>query len=98
MSQNLLPSFCKSILRIEVPVVVTLAKKPMEIDSILSLVPGAIIHFEKQYDSPMTVEVDDQPIASGEIVKIGDKFGLRISEVLQPVESFIPVTGDDKSP
>ena len=85
-------SFCKSVLRIEVPVTVTLARKQMPIDSVLHLVPGAIIHFDKPFDSPMTVEVDDQPLATGEIVKTGDKFGIRISTILEPRESFKAVS------
>ena len=85
-------SFCKSVLRIEVPVTVTLARKQMPIDSVLHLVPGAIIHFDKPFDSPMTVEVDDQPLATGEIVKTGDKFDIRISTILEPRESFKAVS------
>lgn len=88
MTEEKQETFCRSVLRIEVPVTVTLARKPMPIDSVLRLVPGAIVHFDKPFDSPMTVEVDDQPVASGEIVKTGDKFGIRISTILEPKESF----------
>lgn len=88
MKEETQADFCRSILRIEVPVTVTLARKPMPIDSVLRLVPGAIVHFDKAFDSPMTVEIDDEPVASGEIVKTGDKFGIRISTILDPKESF----------
>lgn len=79
-------------MQVKVPVIVTLAEKKMRIDQLLKLVPGVMIQFEKPYDSPMIVEVVDQPIAQGEVVKTGDKFGLRITEILNPPERFIGLT------
>ena len=90
-------TFCKSVLKVSVPVVVTLARKKMPIDKVLKLVPGIMIQFDKPCDTPMMVEVVDQPIAEGEIVKTGDKFGIRISEILKPSERFLAVTGQKKA-
>lgn len=84
-------AFCRSALRIEVPLIVSLARKKMSIEQVISIVPGMIIQFEKPCSSPMTVEVEDQPIAEGDIVKIGDKFGVRIKEILSARERFIDV-------
>lgn len=92
MGQNLLKPYCESVLRVGVPVVVTLAHKKMQIDQVLKLVPGVMIQFEKPCDSPMTVEVGDQAIAVGDVVKIGDKFGIKISDVLKPAERFVAVS------
>ena len=89
---QLLKTYCESVLQVQVPVVVTLARKRMQIDQVLKLVPGVMIQFDKPYDSPMTVEVVDQPIAQGDVVKAGEKFGLRITEILRPVERFVALT------
>ncbi len=97
MTKTLHKDYCESVLRVEIPVVVTLAHKHMQIDQVLRLVPGAMIQFDKPCDSPMTIEVGDQPIATGEIVKTGDKFGIRINDILQPKEQFIPVNGGASS-
>lgn len=98
MSQPpLLKPFCESVLQVKVPVVVTLARKKMQIDQVLKLVPGVMIQFEKSYDSPMTIEVVDQPIAQGEVVKAGEKFGLRITEILSPAERFISLTANKRA-
>ena len=90
-SHNTAPDrdFCRSVLRLRVPVVVTLAHKTMSIQQVLNLVPGAMIQFEKPYESPMTVEVSDRAIAEGEIVKSGDRFGIRVGEILPPRERFV---------
>ncbi|GIX00094.1 MAG: hypothetical protein KatS3mg111_3426 [Pirellulaceae bacterium] len=91
--QPLLKPYCQSVLRVEVPVVVSLAEKKMRIDQILKLVPGVMLQFNKPCTAPMTVEVGDQPIAHGDVVKVGDKFGIRITEILRPRERFIAITG-----
>lgn len=83
--------FCQSLLCVEVPVVVTLARTSMAVENVLKLVPGVMIQFDKACDSPLTVEVGDQCIAEGEVVKVGDKFGLRVSSILPPGERFIPL-------
>ncbi len=89
MSQHLLAPFCQSLLRVDVCVKVTLASKKLPVEQVLRLVPGVMIQFDKPCESPMTVEVGDQSIAQGEVVKIGDKFGLRINEIMSPGERFI---------
>lgn len=91
MSRQISEQYCRSVLHVEVPVVVTLASKRMPIDQVLKLVPGVMIQFEKPCDSPMTLELGGVPIAQGEVVKIGDKFGIRISEIARPAERFIDV-------
>ncbi len=91
MSRQLSEQYCRSVLHVEVPVVVTLASKRMPIDQVLKLVPGVMIQFEKPCDSPMVLELGGVPIAQGEVVKIGDKFGIRIGEIVRPAERFIDV-------
>lgn len=74
--------YAKSVLAIETPVSVTLARKKVSLDRIINLVPGSMLTFDSHCDEPLTLEVGGQPIATGETVKIGDKFGLRIRNVL----------------
>ncbi len=89
----MLKPFCESVLRIRVPLVVVLARQPMPIEQVTKLVPGVLIQFDKPCESPMTVEVGDQPIAEGEVVKTGEKFGIRIGNILKPAERFTTIAG-----
>lgn len=89
MPQTMLKPFCQSALRVRVPVVVVLARQPMRIEQVVKLVPGVLIQFDKACDSPMVVEVGNQAIAEGDIVKTGDKFGIRIGNILKPAERFL---------
>lgn len=83
--------FWKSLLRIHSEVKVTLAKKNIPVERILSFVPGVMIQFDKACDTPLDVEIDNRTVAQGEVVKVGDKFGLRITEIAECEESWIPL-------
>jgi flagellar motor switch protein FliN/FliY len=88
-----LPAYSRSLLKIKVPVTVTLATAKHPIRNILELVPGSILHFEKLCDETLSLEVGDHRIAEGETVKVGDKFGLRLTSMVLPEERFHTVGG-----
>jgi flagellar motor switch/type III secretory pathway protein FliN len=83
-----LPSYTKSLLKIKVPVSVTLAEKRQPISQILELGPGSIIQFEKSCEEFLDLDVGVQRVAQGEVIKVGDKFGLRITNMVLPEERF----------
>lgn len=76
-----LPTYARGIMQIRVPVQVTLASQRKSIQEIIELGPGSIIKFDKTCDEPLELCVGNRPIAKGEVVKVGDKFGLRISGI-----------------
>ena len=88
-----LPAYSRSLLKIKVPVTVTLATSKQSVGSILDLVPGSIIQFEKLCDEMLSLEVGDHRVAEGEAVKVGDKFGLRLTSMTLPEERFHTVRG-----
>ena len=83
------PPFTRNLLRIKVPIMVTLAHKKQPVQSIVELVPGSIIQFDKSCEEMLELEVSGEPIAQGECVKVGDKFGLRITSMILPAERFL---------
>lgn len=89
--------FWKSLLRIEANVAVTLAHQELPVERILQFVPGVMIQFEKPCDTPLALEIDGNRIAEGEVVKVGDKFGLRITEICEREERWIPLVQALKS-
>ena len=86
-----LPFYSRSLLRIQVPVVVTLARKRQPLGRVVELGPGSIIHFEKSCEEMLDLEVGGLAVARGEAIKVGDKFGLRITSIVLPEERFQPV-------
>lgn len=87
-SPESLPPYAKSLLRIRVPVVVTLARKRQDLARVMELGPGSIIQFDKSCEEMLELSVGDLQIAVGEAVKVGDKFGLRITSIVLPQERF----------
>jgi flagellar motor switch/type III secretory pathway protein FliN len=87
-----LPRYTRSLLRISLPVTVTLAVKKQPIGRIVELGPGSIIQFDKSCEEMLALEVGGQEIGQGEPVKVGDKFGIRLKTLKLPDERFIRVT------
>ncbi len=86
-----LPSYARSLLRIKLPVTVTLASKKQPVEQITNLNPGSIIQFEKSCEEMLELSVGDQKIGLGEAVKVGDKFGLRVTSLVLPDERFYSI-------
>jgi len=83
--------YWKSLLRIETHIAVVLAERTMSVDRICQITPGMMLQFEKNCDMPMTVEVDGQPLATCEVVKVGDRFGVKLIDILDRPEHWIPL-------
>jgi flagellar motor switch protein FliN/FliY len=69
------------ILRLEVPVIVKLAQRKLSMSEVLRLGVGAIIEFAKSSDEPLDLLINNKPIGVGEAVKVGENFGLRITQI-----------------
>jgi len=89
-----LPVYTRSLLKICVPVSVSLATTTMPVQRILEIGEGSIIQFSKSCEETLTLHAGSQPIAEGEAVKVGDKFGLRISHMTTPQERFRALAAD----
>jgi flagellar motor switch protein FliN len=76
---NGLPTHARNLLKVRVPLQVTLASLRKSVQEIIELGPGSILQFDKMCDQPLELYLGDRPLAHGEVVKVGDKFGLRIS-------------------
>lgn len=69
------------ILRLQVPVIVKLAERKLSMSEVLRLGIGAIIEFSKASDEPLELMISNKSIGLGEAVKVGENFGLRITQI-----------------
>ncbi|GBD94263.1 flagellar motor switch protein FliN [bacterium BMS3Abin05] len=83
VSENNLNSL-ELLFDLELPVSVELAKKNVRISDILQLGEGSILEFDKMAGEPVDLLVNDIKIAEGEVVVIDDRFGIRVSNLLDP--------------
>lgn len=69
------------ILRLQVPVIVKLAERKLLLSEVMRLGTGAIIEFSKSSEEPLQLLINNKPIGVGETVKVGENFGLRITQI-----------------
>ena len=74
------------ILDIPLQVTVELGRKRLLIHDLLQLSQGSVIELAKQIGEPFEVLINQKLIARGEIVVINDKFGVRITDIISPLE------------
>lgn len=86
------PEQLARVLNIRVPVVATLARKKMRVSDILRFGAGAILEFDKSYTEPLELSVGGRTLGTGEAVRIGERFGLKVLEI-GPVEARIRSLG-----
>ena len=85
------------ILGLTVPVSVTLAERDLTIESILDVKVGTIIEFDVPFDADLVLNAANHPIGTGQAVKVGENFGLRVTK-LADVHGRIEAMGEGKHP
>jgi flagellar motor switch protein FliN/FliY len=68
-------------MKLQVPIIVRLAEKVLPVGEITQLVPGAIIEFNKTVGENLDLMINNKLIGNGQAVKVGEKFGLKITQL-----------------
>ncbi len=76
---------------IPVQVRAILGRTRMSIDNILRLGPGHIMELESLHGEPIELFANDTLIAKGEVVVVGEQFGVRITEIATPKDRIVSV-------
>jgi len=63
---------------------VELGRKRLLVKEILELEPGVVIELKKFSGEPVDIYVDNKKFAEGEVVKIEQNFGVRITALVGP--------------
>ena len=73
---------------LDVPVEVSLrvGSTDIAIRDLVRLVEGSVVALDREADTPMDVLVNGTLIAHGEIVVVDDRYGVRLTDVVSPVE------------
>ncbi len=76
---------------IPVQVRAILGRTKMSIDNILRLGPGHIMELESLHGEPIDLYANDTLIARGEVVVVGEQFGVRITEIATPQDRITSI-------
>ncbi len=88
-----MPADLQSILRLEVPLIVEIARRSMAVEDVMTLAPGAIIELPKSSNAELEIMVNNKPVGTGTAVKVGENFGVRVTYVGE-IEQRIAALGE----
>ena len=74
------------ILDIPLTVTVELGRSKMLINDLLQLGQGSVIELTKLAGEPLEVLVNQKLVARGEVVVVNEKFGVRLTDIVSPME------------
>uniref|UniRef100_A0A7C3Z2C4 Flagellar motor switch protein FliN n=1 Tax=Desulfobacca acetoxidans TaxID=60893 RepID=A0A7C3Z2C4_9BACT len=75
-------------LLLDIPLEITaeLGRTRMIINDLLQLGQGSVIELNKLAGEPLEILVNQKLIARGEVVVVNEKFGIRLTDIISPLE------------
>src|SRR4051812_49768917 len=70
------------VMDVPVELTIELGRKTTRIGEVLRLGPGSILELNKANGEPLDVYVNNRLIARGEAVVVGERYGVRLTEVV----------------
>ncbi len=80
------------ILDIPLEVTVELGRCKMVINDLLQLGQGSVIELSKLVGEPLEILVNHKLVARGEVVVVNEKFGIRLTDIISPMERIEQLT------
>ena len=74
------------ILDIPLKVTVELGRTSVIIKDLLQLGQGSVLELDKLAGEPLEILVNKKLVAKGEVVVVNEKFGIRLTDIISPVE------------
>jgi len=74
------------ILDIPLDVSVELGRVRIIVNDLLQLGQGSIIELNKPVGEPLEIYINNKLIARGEVVVVDEKFGIRVTDIISPLE------------
>ena len=74
------------VLDIPLEVTVELGRTKILINDMLKLGQGSVIELTKLAGESLDIVANQKPIARGEVVVVNEKYGVRLTEVISPME------------
>ena len=74
------------ILDIPLKVTVELGRTKVYVKELLQLGQGSVVELDKLAGEPLEILVNEKLIAKGEVVVVNEKFGIRLTDIISPIE------------
>jgi len=80
------PKDLDRMLDVKIQLTVELGRRRVKVAEVINMGPGSVVEFPKSADEPLDIRVNDQLVARCEAVVIGERYGIRVTEVISPNE------------
>ena len=74
------------ILDIPLKVSVELGRTQIIVKDLLQLGQGSVLELDKLAGEPLEILVNGKLVAKGEVVVVNEKFGIRLTDIISPIE------------
>jgi len=81
---------------IQVTMRVELGRTEMLIAEVQKLSPGQVVELDKLAGEPLDILINDKLLARGEVVVVDDKFGIRITSIVDPRSRVQAMGGEER--
>ncbi len=83
------PGDLATLYELTMPVAIELGRTSMSVQEILALGRGSVVQLDRLAGEPIDVFVGDRRFAEGEVVIVGEQFGVRITRIVQSPTSEV---------
>jgi flagellar motor switch protein FliN/FliY len=77
------------VMDVELNVTLRFGQRQLTLREVMELTSGSVIELDRQVDEPVELLLDGKVIARGEAVVIDGNYGLRVTDVPQPISSAV---------
>jgi flagellar motor switch protein FliN/FliY len=77
------------VLDVELNVSLRFGQRQLPLHEVLELVSGSVVELDRQVDDPVELLLDGKVIARGEAVIVDGNYGLRVTEIPQPIATHL---------
>jgi flagellar motor switch protein FliN/FliY len=83
------PHNLKLVMDVELNVSLRFGQRQLPLREVLDLASGSVIELDRMADEPVELYLDGRLIARGEAVVVDGNYGLRVTDIPQPVASYL---------
>jgi flagellar motor switch protein FliN/FliY len=77
----------ETLLDVSLPVAIEFGRTHMTVQEVLELGSGSVIQLDRMVGEPIDIFISDRKLAEGEVVVIGEHFGVRITRIIANAEA-----------
>ena len=83
------------VLEIPLAIHVELGRKRVKIRELMQVGAGTVLTLDLQAGAPLSIYANQTLIAEGEAVVVGERYGVRVTDIVSPAERVRRLGGDD---